>query len=213
MKKLNLPNKLTVLRLILVPIFMVVMLIPPFAGMARGSIGYIVCNLVGVTLFIAASLTDMLDGKIARKRHLITDFGKFLDPLADKFMVIGAMMCIFYNSTVNGTSYLSILFIIALIIVVFRELAVTSVRLVASSSGGVVIAANKLGKIKTVMQIISLCSAIIEPVLYTAIGVNDGFLYDFPPLTFISTALMAIMTVLSGINYIKGAWKYLDPEK
>ncbi len=209
--KLNLPNKLSVLRLIMVPIFMAVMLTPPLFHIT--GVPYMVLNLVGAALFIAASITDMLDGKIARKHNLITDFGKFLDPLADKFMVIGALLCIFYNSTVNGTQYLSLLYFIALVIVVFRELAVTSIRLVASSSGGVVIAANKLGKIKTVTQIVAICSAMIEPVLYSIIGLDKYFVKDFPPIIFVSTVFMAVMTVISGINYIKGAWKYLDPEK
>ena len=86
--KLNLPNKLTVLRLILVPIFVVVMMLANSVWM----------ELLGLILFVGASLTDMLDGKIARKYHLVTDFGKFLDPLADKFMVIGAMLVILYQS-------------------------------------------------------------------------------------------------------------------
>lgn len=212
MSKLNLPNKLTIMRLLLVPVFMVIMLIPPLFGMTQSGVGYIVCNIVGLLVFLAASITDMLDGKIARKYNLITDFGKFLDPLADKFMVIGAMMCIFYSSTVYGNVYLSAMYIIALIIVVFRELAVTSVRLVASSSGGVVIAANKLGKIKTVTQIIALVTAIVEPLIYGLIS-PIRFLLDYLPLTVITTVLMSFMTILSGINYIKGAWKYLDPEK
>ncbi len=209
--KMNLPNKLTVLRLIMVPIFMAVMLIPCFA--ALDTTVSLVLNIVGVALFIIASFTDMLDGKIARKHNLVTDFGKFLDPLADKFMVIGAMICIFYANTVSGgNKNLAALYIFALIIVIFRELAVTSIRLVASSSGGVVIAANMLGKIKTVTQIIAVCAAIIEPMIYSALSI-DGFVADFPPLTFVMTILMMIFTVISGINYIKGAWKFLDHNK
>lgn len=207
---MNLPNKLTVIRLIMVPIFMVVMLIPAFAELSTAA--DVALNIAGVALFIIASFTDMLDGKIARKHNLVTDFGKFLDPLADKFMVIGAMICIFYNNSVAGNKNLATLYIFALIIVVFRELAVTSIRLVASSSGGVVIAANKLGKFKTVTQIVAVCAAIIEPMIYSAAGV-EGLVASFPPLTFVMTLLMMIFTVISGINYIAGAWKYLDPEK
>lgn len=196
---------------------MVVMLIPAFFTLSVTA--NTVLNIVGVTLFIAASLTDMLDGKIARKNNLVTDFGKFLDPLADKFMVIGAMLCIFYTNSVSGNSNLATLYVFALIVVVFRELAVTSIRLVASSSGGVVIAANILGKCKTVTQIVAVCAAIIEPLLFRAIDAIVGaetvpqLIYSFPPVTFISAILMIYLTIHSGLSYIIGAWKYLDPEK
>ena len=215
--KMNLPNKLTVLRLILVPIFMAVMLIPAFVEMSP--ITDTIFAIVSLILFIGASLTDMLDGKIARKNNLVTDFGKFLDPLADKFMVIGAMLCIFYSNAVGGNSKLATLYIFALIVVIFRELAVTSIRLVASTSGGVVIAANMLGKLKTVTQIVAVCSAIIEPYLWGWLSWTLGegalpmWLASYPPITFVTTIAMIYLTIHSGINYIAGAWKYLDPEK
>ena len=215
--KMNLPNKLTVLRLILVPIFMVVMLIPSFVELSP--IADTIFAIISLLLFIGASLTDMLDGKIARKNNLVTDFGKFLDPLADKFMVIGAMLCIFYSNAVVGNSKLATLYIFALIVVIFRELAVTSIRLVASTSGGVVIAANMLGKLKTVTQIVAVCSAIIEPYLWgwLSVALGEGalpmWLASYPPITFVTTIAMIYLTIHSGINYIAGAWKYLDPEK
>ena len=215
--KMNLPNKLTVLRLIMVPIFMVVMLLPAFADFS--DVTDMILSVVGAFLFIAASITDMLDGKIARRDGLITDFGKFLDPLADKFMVIGALLCIFYNSSMSGNKVMSTVFFFSLVVVFFRELAVTSIRLVASSSGGVVIAANMLGKIKTVTQIVAICSALLEPVLIRVIGMLIGegsipeVVLNYPPLTLVSTVVMIYFTIHSGINYIVGAWKYLDPEK
>lgn len=208
--KMNLPNKLTVLRLCLVPVFMAVMLVPCLASLSNTANAVLL--LVGVLLFSAASITDMLDGKIARKHDLITDFGKFLDPLADKFMVIGAMLCIFLYNAMGGNTLLGTVYFFALAVVIFRELAVTSIRLVASSKGGVVIAANKLGKIKTVTQIIAVISSISEPVIYSLFGI-DNWLSTYPPLSLVSTLLMMILTVVSGINYIKGAWKFLDPEK
>ncbi len=193
---MNLPNKLSVLRMILVPIFVIVMMVVPDPW---GSI-------IGVSLFIIASITDMLDGKIARKYNLITDFGKFIDPLADKFMVIGALLVILYKyATIRPV------FIWAVIIVIFRELAVTSIRLVASSSSGVVIAANWLGKIKTCTQIACVCATIIEPLIYGAFGLDKMLVYL--PLTYLTTALMIIFTLWSGINYIVSYWKYLDPQK
>lgn len=193
---MNLPNKLSVLRMIMVPIFVVVMMLPfePWS------------SIIGVALFIIASLTDMLDGKIARKYNLITDFGKFIDPLADKFMVIGALLVILYKyETIRPV------FIWAVIIVIFRELAVTSIRLVASSSSGVVIAANWLGKIKTCTQIACVCAVIIEPIIYMIPGLE--FMVQYLPLTYLTTALMVIFTLWSGINYIVSYWKYLDPQK
>lgn len=209
--KMNLPNKLTVLRLIMVPIFMVVMLLPVFIDFHNETVNTVL-NIVGVLLFIIASLTDMLDGKIARKHNLVTDFGKFMDPLADKFMVIGAMLCIFYANSVAGNKAVATLYFITLVVVIFRELAVTSIRLVANSSSGVVIAANWMGKVKTVTQIIAVCSAIIEPMLWSLFGVG-GFVETFPPITFTTTVVTIYLTIHSGLNYIVGAWKYLDPEK
>ena len=214
---MNLPNRLTVLRLIMVPIFMAVMLLPAFADFS--DVIDMILTVVGAFLFIAASITDMLDGKIARRDGLVTDFGKFLDPLADKFMVIGALLCIFYNSSMSGNKVMSTVFFFSLVVVFFRELAVTSIRLVASSSSGVVIAANMLGKIKTVTQIVAICSALLEPVLIRIIGMLIGegsipeVVLNYPPLTLVSTVVMMYFTVHSGINYIVGAWKYLDPEK
>ena len=216
--KMNLPNKLSVLRLIMVPIFMVVMLIPVLASVSPTT--DTVLTLVGAFLFIAASLTDMLDGKIARKYNLVTDFGKFLDPLADKFMVIGALVCIFLKSAFSGNKIMTTVYFFSLVIIIFRELAVTSIRLVAASGKEkVVIAANMLGKIKTVTQIIAICAALIEPVVLSLIeGASDKFsvpsvLMSYPPLTCIFTILMIYFTIHSGINYLAGAWKYLDPEK
>lgn len=193
---MNLPNKLSVLRMILVPVFVIVMMLPfePWS------------SIIGVAIFIIASLTDMLDGKIARKHNLITDFGKFIDPLADKFMVIGALLVILYKY-----DNIRPVFIWAVIIVIFRELAVTSIRLVASSSSGVVIAANWLGKIKTVTQIVCICAVIIEPILYTIPFLVP--LAKYLPITYASTALMVIFTIWSGMNYILTYWKFLDPQK
>ena len=206
--KMNLPNKLTVLRMIMVPVFVVVMMIS----------NAIWADIVGVALFAAASLTDMLDGKIARKYNLVTDFGKFMDPLADKFMVIGAMMVILYkNLTAEEPNKLfGILFFCALLIVVFRELAVTAMRLVVSGSSGIVVAANMLGKIKTVMQIVFISTVFIEPAIYAIPGVGNAlptWWVSYPPLSYLTGGLTLIFTVWSGINYFIGMWKYLDPQK
>ena len=199
--KMNLPNKLTVLRLILVPIFVVIMMVS----------NALWASAIGLALFIIASLTDMLDGKIARKYNLITDFGKFMDPLADKFMVIGAMFVILYRTLTlyAEASIFANIFFWAFMIVIFRELAVTSIRLVVSGSSGIVIAANMLGKIKTCTQIACVICCIAEPVIYQLLGMET----DFLPVSLATAALMLIFTLWSGINYIVSYWKYLDPEK
>lgn len=202
--KMNLPNKLTVLRLILVPFFVVILMVSDAVW----------ASLVGLAIFIIAAFTDMLDGKIARRHNLVTDFGKFLDPLADKFMVIGAMLVILYRSmtAVLPNKLFCTLFFWAMLIVIFRELAVTSIRLVVSGSKGIVIAANMLGKIKTVTQIVCVCACIAEPIIGAHIE-PLSFLAEHLPLSIATSALMLIFTLWSGIHYIASYWKYLDPEK
>ena len=210
MAKMNLPNKLTVLRMCLVPIILIVGFIP-----AHGLWHYISC-VICAALFICASITDMLDGKIARRDNLITDFGKFMDPVADKFMVIGAMFVLLYKF-----SNLSLVLTISLIIVVFRELAVTSMRLVVSTGQNIVVAANYLGKIKTVSQIVAVSTVFLEPVLQYVLKViieavsGDKLFWrtDIVPLSWLTILFSLVMTVWSGLNYILAYWKYLDPEK
>ena len=150
--------------------------------------------VVPAVVYALTALTDMLDGKIARKYNLITDFGKFIDPLADKFMVIGAMVCIFFTNAGNLAMFT--LYFFALVVVVFRELAVTSIRLIAASSKEkVVIAANMLGKLKTVTQIVAICAAIIEPIIYKALSLDNVQLLGFPPITLVTTVAMIYLTM------------------
>ena len=207
--KLNLPNKLTIIRLCLVPVLLIVGMLPesilPF---------YVSCVICAI-LFIGTAITDMLYGRIARKRNLITDFGKFLDPIADKFMVIGALFVLLYKFP-----SLQLPLIVTLIVVVFRELAVTSMRLVVSTGSGVVVAANNLGKIKTVSQIVAIATVFLEPVLQLLIrlGVealtgNAATWTDVAILSWITLTFSVVMTVWSGMNYILGLWGHLDPEK
>ena len=202
---MNLPNKLTVLRLILVPVIMIVMLLP---------LNTILWGVLSALIFGAASLTDMLDGKIARKHNLITDFGKFLDPLADKFMVIGALLVILYkvmgDTSINGI--FTTVFFWTVMIVIFRELAVTSIRLVVSGSSGIVVAANKLGKIKTCVQIACVVICILERAIYAALA-NPPAIAEYLPASLVLSVLMLVFTLWSGINYIASYWKYMDPEK
>ncbi|MCQ2436145.1 MAG: CDP-diacylglycerol--glycerol-3-phosphate 3-phosphatidyltransferase [Clostridia bacterium] len=196
---MNLPNKLTVMRLILVPVFMVILLWNFGADTLT--------RLIAAAVFAIASLTDMLDGKIARKYNLVTNFGKFLDPLADKFMVIAALMCLI---ACGGSAMYSTCLIIAATIVIFRELAVTSVRLLACGKDGTVIAANIYGKIKTCLQIAFVLYALVDPILCDLVGVPlDGWPHF---ISYVLMLAMTVMTVLSGASYIRSYWKYIGPE-
>ena len=204
--KMNLPNKLTVMRMCLVPVCIAAILIPE--NWLNADLGAI----IALVIFAAASITDAIDGKLARKYNLITDFGKFMDPLADKFLVLGSFLAILYRYE-QMKSWL----FWAVLVVIFREFAVTSIRLVVSSSSGVVIAANWLGKVKTVTQMTSIIVLLLEPVIYHTIeksGVDlPDFISTYPPATVILCALMTVFTVWSGVNYLAAYWSYLDPQK
>ena len=196
---MNIANKLTLARLIAVPIFMIVMLLPENVIALRNT-----C-VIGAIIFIAASITDSLDGHLARKHNLITNFGKFVDPLADKFLVIGALLVMLYRF-----EELRIYLLIVTIAVVFRELAVTSARLVASTSNErVVIPANIFGKIKTVFQITLISSVLIEHALWADIC---PFLLGYP-VSMIAMVGTFAMTLISGGIYLYECRKYFDHTK
>ena len=195
---MNLPNKLSIMRVIMVPIFMIAVVLPESVIPDTWS------RIIGAAIFILTALTDMLDGMIARRCNMITDFGKFIDPLADKFMVFGAMLAILYKY-----EYIRPVFLWVALIVIFRELAITSMRLIVSSNAGVVIAAAWLGKVKTVTQILCIITILLEPVLIP----ETSPIHDLHLFTWITMAAMTIMTIWSGIDYMKSYWKYLDPTK
>jgi len=134
---MNLPNKLTILRMIMIPVFLVVLYIPGL-GMAG--------NIAAAAIFILASITDFLDGKIARKYNLVTNFGKFMDPLADKLLVCSALIC--FTSTGQLPAWITI-------IIIAREFIISGFRLIAADNG-IVIAASYWGKFKTVSQMIMI---------------------------------------------------------
>ena len=183
---MNLPNKLTVTRILLVPFFVAALLID-----------FPLNNLAALAVFGAASLTDLFDGRIARKQGLVTDFGKFADPLADKILVFSALLCFVQ---------LGLCDCVAVIIVLMREFAVTSIRLIAASKGKV-IAANIWGKVKTVTQMVAIiCVLVMQLVLDAgALGVplpcclGCIFRIAGEALIWIST----FFAILSGVIYIK----------
>ena len=165
---MNLPNKLTVLRVIMIPFFVVFML-TDLAGQYS--------NYIALVIFCVASLTDMLDGKIARKYNLVTNFGKFMDPLADKLLVSAAMICMIELGMLPAW---------VVIIIISREFIITGFRLIAAE-GGLVIAASWWGKIKTVTQ--------MAMIILMLLGVNKV-------IGTILVVLATIFTVVSGVDYI-----------
>ena len=196
---MNLPNKLTVARICMIPAIIAVILLTNIC------IPTITGCLIAAAIFGITAFTDFLDGKIARKYNLVTSFGKFLDPLADKMMVIGTMLAIFYRFEA-----VRFWFFWALMIVIFREFAVTGLRMIAVSDGGEVIAANILGKIKTVTQIIALVAALLEPVIEAIItSFTDYSLEGIYPLTILTIVVSTFFTLWSGLAYIWGYRSYL----
>ena len=216
----KIPNILTVIRAILVPIVMVVIIYNNPRGDAFRIFekDWVVC-VVGASIFLLISLTDMFDGKIARKYNAVTDFGKFLDPIADKLLVMGGMLAliVYYSQRSDWRGYnpLIIGMIFSLFVIIARELAVTSLRLICKDSGGPVIAANMAGKVKTVSQIVFIIAALIEPwvfrVLFHFIGVNRVAPVQY--ITYASLAVMTAMTIYSGINYFVLYLPYMKGEK
>ena len=193
---MNLPNKLTVFRMCMVPVFLFLLCVPL-------PISDTVLRIVTAVIFALTSLTDMIDGKIARKYNLITDFGKFMDPLADKFLVISAMLGILVRF-----EYLRQLFVWAAAIVIFREFAVTSLRMIAANKAGLVIAAAWLGKVKTTTQMLCIVCVLLEPVILPFAPFTEWHL-----LSYITTGVMLVMTLWSGIDYLKAYWPYIGATK
>lgn len=179
---MNTANKLTVLRIIFVPFFVAALLCDMIPG------NYI----VALVLFLAAAITDSLDGKLARKQGTVTDFGKFLDPLADKILVMSSLICFVQMGWADA---------VMVIIILTREFLVTSLRLVAGASG-IVIAANRWGKIKTVSQMIAIISVILALAICQTLGSGLGFVMGAHFLTQLLLWVSAALTLASGIVYL-----------
>ena len=202
--KLNIANRLTLARIMLIPFFVFFIIYPVF------TYEHVTWSrIIAVAIFILAALTDFLDGKIARRRHLVTSFGKFMDPLADKFMVFSAMisMCfsdfIFSSDMFISQGLMRNIFFWATLIVVFRELGITSLRLVVSGKSGVVVAASILGKVKTVSQIVCICMVILEPIIFP----TGGF------MSLASILIMVVFTLWSGYQYLMQFWSHINPSE
>lgn len=191
---MNLPNKLTIFRMILVP----VMVIIPFLGINTEVLGIPLTYIIIDLIFIIASITDKLDGYLARKNNQVTTFGKFLDPLADKILVLAAMMMLVEMAKLPAWIP---------IIVLAREFIVSGYRLVAVEKGGKVIAASKWGKLKTVTQMIAIILAFLD--LHAFGECFSGSLQGGDlVLNLVVTVMMIIQvvaTIFSGVDYLKGA--------
>lgn len=195
---MNLPNKLTIFRIILVPIMVII----PFLGITGTISGIPISWIIIDLIFILASITDKLDGYLARKNNQITTFGKFLDPLADKILVLAAMTMLVEMTKLPAW---------ILIIVLTREFMVSGYRLVAVEKGGKVIAASKWGKLKTVTQMIAIILAFVDlnPFGECFSGTLQG---GDLILNIIVTGMMIIQTIatiFSGLDYMKGAKKLM----
>jgi len=180
---MNLPNKITVLRILLVPVFMIVFYLP-FNNM----------NLVACLIFIIAAITDSLDGHIARSRNLVTNFGKFLDPLADKLLVAAALIALV------GKDMIPSWFVT---VIIAREFMVTGIRLLANGEGRV-IAASIWGKIKTVTQVIAISLLLIDT-YQVSINKSDMFMIDklyYSVMTFSDYPLVSLISILSTVMII-----------
>ena len=177
---MNLPNKLTILRACMIPVFVVLALQTPFWAQIAAAI-----------VFALASFTDYLDGHIARKYNLVTNFGKFMDPIADKLLVMSAFVVLVGQGRMPSW---------ACIIVLGREFVISGFRLVAADAGRV-IAAGPLGKIKTVSQFVCIIVVLLEPIVFP----TGGFLSLF------SMVIMVVFTIWSGVHYIRQYWNFLDP--
>lgn len=194
---MNLPNKLTLMRVLLIPVFLVFFLIPG-----------IPCHyLLAMIVFIAASITDALDGHLARKHNLVTNFGKFLDPLADKVLVMTALACFVDNQVIG---------VIPFLIIMMREFMVSGLRLVAANSG-TVIAAGFWGKLKTTFTMVTIIAILVylsfsgdfnSFSLACADSIDRVCGWILTGLVWISAGL----TVISGWIYLRGYWKFIDPE-
>ena len=183
---MNLPNKLTDLRVCLIPLFLAALMIE--------SIPYNI--YIALAVFAIASITDWFDGKLARKHNLVTTFGKFLDPLADKMLVMSALCCFTYLDWIDP---------VAVVIILAREFMVSGLRLVVANEG-IVVAAGIWGKLKTAFTMIALV-AIMFIMGFSGLDTQTFIINEI--LIWIS----AVLTIISGGIYLKGYWSYIDSSK
>ena len=187
---MNLPNKITIARILLVPIMMLM----PYIGItAKTSFGLPIVNIIILIIFLVASFTDYLDGHIARRRNIVTNFGKFLDPIADKLLVLAALVMLVEAGIIPGWIP---------IIIAAREFMVSAIRMLVATEGKV-IAASKLGKIKTVTQMVAISLAFLDTNYFMSFvcGALTGFALILNILMSVAMILAVIATIWSGVDY------------
>jgi len=194
---LNIPNTLSFIRVLLVPAFVATLLFMNYAS----PWAYIVPTII----YILTGLTDMLDGQIARRCNLVTDFGKFIDPLADKFMVIGSQIAMLVWMVLRGQRLQAIIFVWVVLIILLRELGVTSLRLVVAGNSGIVVAASIWGKLKTVSQMVGTVAILVEPLI--------PFVKDNHILSYVFMGIMLFTTLFSGIDYLRAYLPHINTNK
>lgn len=185
---MSLPNKLTMLRIILIP-FMMFFYLADF-------IPYGIGKIIAIAIFIIASLTDLLDGKIARKRNLVTDLGKFLDPIADKLLTATAFLLIMADGTIPAPWG-----VIVVAIIIAREYTVSALRQIAATKG-IVLAADMWGKIKTVVQMIALPVSMLVAYLKICGFASTTVVLVFAIISYVLIGFATLLTVMSGIHYL-----------
>ena len=185
---MNLPNKLTVLRMVLIP-FMMFFYLATF-------IPYGIGKIVALVIFVVAALTDLLDGKIARKYNLVTNLGKFLDPIADKILTAAALFMIMADGTIPAPYG-----VIVVTIIIAREFMVSALRLIAASQG-TVLAADIWGKAKTMVQMIALPILLLVPFLIELGGVAGWLILTVKIIGWVALGVATLLTIISGANYL-----------
>ncbi|WP_186577404.1 CDP-diacylglycerol--glycerol-3-phosphate 3-phosphatidyltransferase [Aquibacillus kalidii] len=192
---MNIPNRITLSRIFLIPIFIVLLAAPFDWGILDiGERELPVSHLAAALLFILASTTDWIDGYYARKHNLVTNLGKFLDPMADKLLVSAAFILLVEIGFAPAW---------VVIIIISREFAVTGLRLVAAGEG-VVLAAGQMGKLKTVLQIVSISALLLHNYPFSYLGI---------PFDQITLYLALIITVISGVDYFVKNWHVMRESK
>ena len=182
---MNLPNKLTVLRIIMIPLVMVFYMVDaiPYG------------KLIAIALFVIAAFTDFLDGHIARKNNLVTDLGKFLDPIADKLLVASVLFMIAIDGTIPNPWGL-----IVVTLIISRELIIDAFRLIASNKG-IVLAADIWGKAKTMVQCWTMPLCMLLAFFEQCTKVGGAGLLTFQVICYVLVGLSTVLTIISGVNY------------
>ena len=203
---MNLPNKLTITRLILVVVFALFAF--PYPGVIEsfidGTIFDILRPYLALIIYIVASVTDAVDGHIARRDNLVTDFGKFLDPIADKLLVSAALLAL---------CNVSIMYLWAALVILAREFVVSGIRMLAASKGNV-IAAGKLGKLKMILQTVAIITLFVAGIVPT--GLWSGFEIVQEIIYFVGNIIMVgavVLTIVSGVEYVKNNIEVLSLDK